>query len=110
MKNQLEAQAEELLGREDIKMVTKKKKPIKAYAKGVRFERKIVNVARDNGLIAARSAGSHSPIDVFTIDVESKVIEFIQAKKGKSGLTKKQRTEFEAMTGRFKVNFKEVSE
>lgn len=53
------------------------------YLKGVRKERKIVNEAREKGLISFRSAGSHSPIDVVIIDVKSKTVQFIQAKTGK---------------------------
>ena len=40
----------------------------KNYLKGVRKERKIVNIARNEGKLAFRSAGSHSPIDVFILD------------------------------------------
>ena len=54
------------------------------YAKGVRYERQIVNNAREKGKIAFRSAGSHSPIDVCIIDKESKRIQFIQAKATKA--------------------------
>jgi len=54
--------------------------PNKNYLKGTRKERKIVNEAREKGHIAARTAGSHSPIDCFIIDKEARVIEFIQAK------------------------------
>ncbi len=50
------------------------------YNKGVRKERKIVNEAREKGLIAFRSAGSHSPIDVVVIDVHKRIIKFIQCK------------------------------
>ena len=82
--------------------------PNRNYEKGARFERKIVNEARAKGFIAARTAGSHSKIDIFTIDVKNKVVEFIQAKKGKSGLTKKQKTEFEAMSDEYMVKFKEI--
>jgi Holliday junction resolvase len=54
--------------------------PNKNYLKGVRKERKIVNQARDEGLIAFRSAGSHSPIDVVIINKVTKTIRFIQCK------------------------------
>jgi len=50
------------------------------YNKGVRKERKLVNVAKSAGLLAFRSAGSHSPIDVVIIDKRERVIKFIQCK------------------------------
>ena len=50
------------------------------YIKGVRKERKIVNEAREQGLISFRSAGSHSPIDVVIINDKSKIIKLIQCK------------------------------
>ena len=50
------------------------------YIKGVRKERKIVNEAREQGLISFRSAGSHSPIDVVIINDKSKIIRLIQCK------------------------------
>lgn len=54
--------------------------PNKNYIKGVRKERKIVNENRDKGLIALRSAGSHSPIDVIVIDRDNKIIMLYQCK------------------------------
>jgi len=57
--------------------------PNKNYVKGVRFERKLVNQARAEGLIAFRSAGSHSPIDVVIIDKFKRKIDLIQCKKAK---------------------------
>ena len=61
-----------------------KKMPNKNYENGVRFERKVVNKARDLGLIAFRSAGSHSPFDVVIIDKSNRIINLIQCKKAKS--------------------------
>jgi Holliday junction resolvase len=77
----------------------------KNYEKGVRYERKIVNAARAAGLIAFRSAGSHSPVDVVIIDPKKRLVSFIQAKKGKSTMTKAQKREFEAMTTVYSVRF-----
>ena len=57
--------------------------PNKNYQKGYRLERNIVNLARDNNLIAYRSAGSHSLIDCTIIDPISRKIYFIQAKAKK---------------------------
>jgi Holliday junction resolvase len=82
--------------------------PNKQYEKGARFERKLVNEAREKGLIAARTAGSHSPIDLFTIDVKRREIAFIQAKKGKSGLSRAQVEEFENMSNEYMVKFEVV--
>ena len=56
------------------------------YRKGVKFEREIVNIAREQGKIAFRSAGSHSSIDVCVIDTILKKIELIQCKTGKTAL------------------------
>lgn len=50
------------------------------YNKGVRKERAIVNAARKRGLIAFRSAGSHSPIDCVIINIKLKSVRFIQSK------------------------------
>lgn len=54
--------------------------PNRNYIKGVKKERTLVNEARDQGKIAFRSAGSHSPIDVCVVDVINKKIEFFQCK------------------------------
>ena len=57
---------------------------INLYRKGVRFEREIVNFARKKGLnFAGRTAGSHSPLDVYIINPDTKEVFFIQAKKFK---------------------------
>ena len=50
------------------------------YIKGVRKERKIVNEAREQGLISFRSAGCHSPIDVVIINNKLRIIKLIQCK------------------------------
>lgn len=55
--------------------------PNKNYIKGRRKEYKIVNdLKKDGWIIAQRTAGSHSPIDVFAINKLTKVIKMIQAK------------------------------
>lgn len=64
--------------------------PNKNYIKGVRKERAIVNAARKRGLIAFRSAGSHSCIDCVIINVELKSVRFIQSKAG-DAMTRKAR-------------------
>lgn len=52
----------------------------KNYLKGVRKERKLVNEARAKGCLAFRSAGSHSPIDVFILDPVARIIHLVQCK------------------------------
>ena len=69
--------------------------PNKNYQKGVRKERKIVNDARDLGMISFRSAGSHSPIDVCVIDEKEKKIFFIQCKPESMSDNKKKLLEEE---------------
>jgi hypothetical protein len=55
--------------------------PNKRYLKGVRKERKIIKELKEKGFeIAARTAGSHSPIDVFGINRSERIIRFIQSK------------------------------
>ena len=48
--------------------------------KGQRKEYKVLNDERKLGNLAIRSAGSHTPIDIISIDVHSRVIKFIQCK------------------------------
>jgi len=54
--------------------------PNKNYIKGRKKEYKIVNDEKSKGRISFRSAGSHSPIDIVSIDPEGKKIKFIQSK------------------------------
>ena len=58
--------------------------PNRNYIKGIIYERKIVNDAREKGLLAFRSAGSHSPVDVVILDKINKIVYFIQAKNKKT--------------------------
>lgn len=82
--------------------------PNKAYRKGYEHERKIVNAARQDGKLAFRSAGSHSPVDCIIIDSEGRTIELIQAKAGKS-LSENARRELEHkykyLNGTYEVKF-----
>ena len=50
--------------------------------KGIRFEREIVNKAKEAGLIAFRSAASLSIIDCVIIDTKKRHICFVQCKRG----------------------------
>ena len=54
--------------------------PNKNYIRGRRKEYKIVHRERALGNIAFRSAGSHSCIDVVSINTHDKIITFIQSK------------------------------
>lgn len=54
------------------------------YKKGADKERQIVNEFRKKGCLSFRSAGSHSPIDVFVLNPKTKEIFLIQSKAGKS--------------------------
>lgn len=57
--------------------------PNKNYRSGRRKEYSIITALKKEGFdIAQRSSGSHSPIDVFAINREKKLIKFIQVKKG----------------------------
>jgi Holliday junction resolvase len=67
--------------------------PNRNYLKGVRKERQLVNQAREQGLIAFRSAGSHSPIDVVIINMEKEEIRFIQCKPDSISQPEKARLE-----------------
>ena len=48
------------------------------YSKGARFENEVVNTLTDEGYIAQRSAGSHSPWDV--VGVNFNEVRFVQCK------------------------------
>ena len=80
------------------------------YIKGVRKERKFVNLAREAGLIAFRSAGSHSPIDVCIIDEVNMKIEFLQCKPDSMSNNKKELIEkrYKNLNNKFDVSFKVV--
>ena len=83
------------------------------YYKGVALERFLVNEARaKKGFMAFRSAGSHSPIDVVTIDTKNKEIIFYQVKNWKTLKSKatqkrleKEVSDFFDHTGMYNVIF-----
>ena len=62
---------------------------MKKYQKGYRAERKLVNLLKDKAILAVRTAGSHSPIDVIAV-FPSRVL-FFQVKSGKSRISKKEK-------------------
>lgn len=65
----------------------------KNYRKGYEKERKIVNEARASGCLAFRSAGSHSPIDVFILNPKTMKIDLIQCKPKSLSDNKKKEIE-----------------
>lgn len=54
--------------------------PNSNYIKGRRKEYKVMEEERKKGNIVLRSAGSHSPVDIVSIDVTARVIKLIQCK------------------------------
>lgn len=54
--------------------------PNPKYIKGRKKEYSIVKREKEKGRLAFRTAGSHSPIDVISIDTNTKIIRLIQSK------------------------------
>jgi len=80
----------------------------KNYVKGRRKEYKVCKMYKDAGWeIAQRSAGSHSPIDVFAINKKKKIIKLIQAKPDNFNADKILK-ELNWLNGKFKVEFEVV--
>jgi len=81
--------------------------PNKYYIKGYKKENKIVNQEKALGRVAFRSAGSHSPIDVVSIDTDSMIIRLIQAKTYELSELEKKRIfeETNKLKGLFEVKF-----
>lgn len=74
------------------------------YVKGRRKEYKIRKELIDEGFdIVQRSAGSHSPIDVFAINKTTNEILLIQAKP--EGFTSKEYEQYVWLNNEFKVRF-----
>lgn len=75
------------------------------YRKGTRKEYKIVKELKENGFeIAQRSAGSHSPVDVWGVNLKTKEVLLIQSKASKQ----KNEKEYEHLIGldeMFRVRF-----
>jgi len=83
----------------------------KNYRRGRAKEYKICNQLKDEGfIIAQRSAGSHSPVDVFAIHKKKKKIVFVQAKPKSMSLKAKERLakELDWLNGNFRVEFKVI--
>ena len=79
----------------------------KNYKNGAEKERRIMNKFREQGCIAFRSAGSHSPIDVCVINPIIKEILLIQSKLGYLSIPEKARilSEGEKLNGDYRVKF-----
>lgn len=78
------------------------------YKNGADKERRIVKKFRDNGCLAFRSAGSHSPIDCFILDTQKHEIKLIQSKIGY--LSPKQRGEIMTKCLQYEGDYKVVFE
>lgn len=83
---------------------------MKAYQKGRRKEYKIVNHLKSLGMVAFRSAGSHSPIDVIAIDPHLKIIKLVQSKAYamSSNAISKLVEDNKGFNGTFEVTFEVV--
>ena len=82
--------------------------PNKNYVKGRKKEYLICKRLRDTGWdIVQRSAGSHSPIDIFAIDKESRLIKLIQAKP-EGFNSKKIEENFKWLSGKYTVIFEVI--
>ena len=82
--------------------------PNRNYQKGKLKEHKIVRQLKEQGwTIAQRSAGSHSPIDIFAINRDTKEILFIQSKCGEYAEREIVRLnkEYEWLNGGWNVRF-----
>ena len=81
----------------------------KNYKKGRRKEYAITEQLKKDGFeIAQRSAGSHSPIDVFAINKKTREIKFVQVKAGGIGDAEQTRIYKEMdwlNKGKFEVSF-----
>jgi Holliday junction resolvase len=77
------------------------------YRKGVRKERKVVNQLKAEGWdIAQRSAGSHSPVDIWAVNLKTKEIMLIQCKPDNYKDTKKYQDLIDIDGQMFKIGFK----
>lgn len=82
--------------------------PNKNYIKGRKKEYKIMKELKEQGFdIAQRTAGSHSPIDVFAIHKKNKVIKFIQSKPDNYPKTRAETiySELDYLNDMFKCEF-----
>jgi Holliday junction resolvase len=80
----------------------------KNYRKGRRKEYAIVKDLKEQGFLAFRSAGSHSPIDICAINSKTREIFLIQSKAGVFRESEKMRlyAENDHLNGFYRVSFK----
>ena len=50
------------------------------YKRGYAFERKVMQMFKDAGWVCARTAGSHSPVDVIAINPNTMEVKLVQCK------------------------------
>ena len=82
--------------------------PNSKYVKGRKKEYRVrLQLLNEGYDIAQRSAGSHSPVDVFAISKEKKEILLIQCKPEDYSPDKLNK-KFDWLNGNFKVSFKVV--
>ena len=82
--------------------------PNKIYRKGRRKEYAVCDYLKKEGFhIVQRSAGSHSAVDVFAINLDTKEIKFIQVKAGEMSYAEIEKIEKEnkRLKGKFNVEF-----
>jgi len=77
------------------------------YNKGARKERKLVNLAKENGFAATRSAGSHGIWDVVIVDHILKRIKLVQCKPNDFSELNTNRLleKYKYLNGFYKVEF-----
>jgi len=82
--------------------------PNKNYLRGRAKEYRIIKELKEDGYsIAQRSAGSHSPVDIFAINSKKKLIKLVQAKPKSMSTNKKHKIEEDnkSLNGIFHVQF-----
>ena len=80
------------------------------YEKGRRKEYKVIHEAKAKGHLAFRSAGSHSPVDVVDMDINERIIRFVQCKPDSISGKARQKLldENSQINGVFEVKFEVV--
>ena len=82
------------------------------YQNGANRERRVLHSLKEQGFdLVFRSAGSHSPIDLFALDIKTKQIWLIQCKPKSMSIKAKQKLELEInkFEGNFSVKTKVIS-
>ena len=96
---------------EGIKGIQESHRVNRIYLKGRAKEYKTISLLKDLGyVIAQRSAGSHSPIDVWAINKEQKLITLVQC-KGKKATDRqldKIKKQYSWLKGKWRVEFRVI--